>query len=305
MIQVERVRALELDHEAGASHTNRVEAASGLAVLGDTIYLVTDDELYLAVFAEMGRRRGRVVRMLSGDLPHDYGERKGEKPDLESLTPLPAFGRFEHGGLIALGSGSSEERRRGSFAAFEGDGSIGEIVELDIRPLVDRLQAEIPGLNLEGTAVTGDAFRVLQRGNEEGSSNAHIDLDLSGVCEAISSGAALSGDLVRGVVEHDLGRIRGTELCFSDADTLPGGCIAFSASAEPPEDDADGPSIGSAVGIMTADGRIAALEPLDVEVKVEGLAVRPESGGFAAYLVTDEDSPDVPSDLCRVKLPWV
>lgn len=305
MIQVERVRALELDHDAGASHTNHVEAASGLAVVGDTMYLVTDDELYLAVFAEMGRRRGRVVPILSGELPHDYGERKERKPDLESLTQLPAFARFKHGGLIALGSGSSNERRRGSFAALEGDGSIGEVVELDMGPLVDRLRGDIPGLNLEGTAVTGDAFRVLQRGNEEGSFNAHIDLDLSGICAAISAGVALSGDLVRAVVEHDLGRIRGIDLCFSDADTLPDGRIAFSASAEPLEDDGDGPSIGSAVGLMTSDGRIAALEPLDVEVKVEGLAVRPESGAFAAYLVTDEDSPDVSSDLCRVELPWI
>ena len=304
MIPVERVRALELEREAGATDTRRVEAASGLAVVEDTLYVVTDDELYVAIFRDMGAERGTVARMLPGELPRDYDDRKDEKPDLESLTPLPPFGRFAHGGLVAFGSGSSEDRCRGAFASFDPKGAIEEVVELQLGPLVEELQNRIEGLNLEGTAITGDVFRVLQRGNEEGSVNAHIDLDLAGLCRSIEEGAALSGDLVRDVREHDLVRIRGVDLCFSDADTLDDGRIVFSASAEPPEDGADGPSIGSAIGLMSSAGDIEQLEPIDIEIKVEGVAVRPEDGANAVYMVTDEDSPEVPSDLCRVELPW-
>lgn len=304
MIPVERVRALKLRHEAGASRTAHVEAASGLAIVGDTVYVVADDELYLAVFPDMARTPGTAVPILPGDLPHDYKERKDRKPDLESLTELAPFDRFEQGGLIALASGSSEDRRRGAFVALEGDGSLGEVVELDLGPLLDRLHDEIPGLNLEGTAVTADVFRVLQRGNEDGSFNAHIDLDLSGLHKAIAAGGSLPADLLVDVVRHDLGQIRGVQLCFSDADNLDDGRIAFSASAEPPKEAGDGPQIGSAVGVMTRAGRVEDVQPIDIEVKVEGLAVRPEDGVTWAYMVTDEDSPDIPSDLCRVKLPW-
>ena len=305
LIPVERVRALKLREPAGASQTDHVEAASGLAIVGDTVYTVADDELYLAIFTNMAREPGRVIPILSGELPHDYKERKERKPDLESLSPLAPFDRFEHGGLIALASGSSEDRRRGAFIALEADGSTGELVELDLGPLLDRLGDEIPGLNLEGTAVTGDVFRVLQRGNEEGSFNAHIDLDLQRLCAEVAADGRLTADLVVEVVKQDLGHIRGVQLCFSDADTLPDGRLAFSASAEPPQEAGDGPQIGSAVGVMTAGGEIQGLEPIDVEVKVEGLAARVEEGTTWAYMVTDEDSPDIPSDLCRVSLPWV
>lgn len=305
MIPVERVRALKLEERSGASQTNHVEAASGLAIVSGTVYVVTDDELYLAIFSDMARKPGRVVRVLSGELPHDYDERKKRKPDLESLSPLTAFDRFERGGLIALPSGSSEDRRRGAFAALDGDGSVAEVIELDVGPLLDRLHDEIPGLNLEGTAVTGDVFRVLQRGNEEDSFNAHIDLDLDGVCAAVADGAPLPAGLVVDIVRHDLGQIRGVDLCFSDADTLSDGRIAFSASAEPPREDGDGPQIGSAVGVMSAAGEVQALEPIDVQVKVEGLAVHREEDQVWAYMVTDEDSPDIPSDLCRCRLPWI
>ena len=304
MIPVERVRALKLAHKAGASQSEHVAAASGLAIVGDTVYVVADDELFLAVFPNMARDAGKATPILPGDLPHDYKERKERKPDLESLTELDPFDRFEHGGLVALASGSSEDRRRGAFIALDANGSLGEIVELDLGPLLDRLHDEIPGLNLEGTAVTGDVLRVLQRGNEDGSFNAHIDLDLAGLRDALATEGTLKGDLLVEVVKHELGQIRGVQLCFSDADTLPDGRIAFSASAEPPIEAGDGPQIGSAVGVMSPAGDVDDLQPIDIEVKVEGLAVAHEDDITWAYMVTDEDSPDIPSDLCRVKLPW-
>ena len=304
MIPVERVRALKLDHKAGASQSSHVAAASGLAIVGEMVYVVADDELFLAVFPDMARVPGKAIPILPGDLPHDYKERKEKKPDLESLTELDPFDRFEHGGLVALASGSSEDRRRGAFIGLGADGSPGEIVELDLGPLLDRLHDDIPGLNLEGTAVTGDVLRVLQRGNEDGSFNAHIDLDLNGLRSALAGEGTLKADLVVDVVKHGLGQIRGVQLCFSDADTLPDGRIAFSASAEPPIEAGDGPQIGSAVGVMSPAGDVDELQPIDIEVKVEGLAVRHEDDITWAYMVTDEDSPDMPSDLCRVKLPW-
>ena len=304
MIPMERVRPLELAEPAGPDDSRRVQAASGLVIVDQTLYVVSDDQLYLAMFPNMGRDVGRVVPLLEGSLPQDQSERKEDKPDLESLSPLAPFGRFGRGGLVTVGSGSSDRRVHGAFAAFADDGSIDEVMLLDARPLIEALDQRIPGLNLEGTAVTNDVFRVLQRGNEDGSFNAHIDLDLERLQEQISHGGPLTDELIVEIHKHDLGQMRGVPLCFSDADTLPDHRIVFSASAEPDAGDADGGSLGSAVGLMAADGEVVELEPVDVQVKVEGLAVIQIDGSIEAYMVTDEDDPEIPTDLWRLVLPW-
>ena len=303
MLPVERVRSLELVHDAGPTEVRYIAAASGLAVLNETLYVVADDELYIAVFRRMGEEKGDVLPLLEGHLPKSEDARQEEKPDLESLTPLDAFGDFEHGGLIALGSGSNEHRDHGAFAVLGENGDVTDTFRIDAAPLFAALRERVPGLNLEGTAVVGDNLRVLQRGDKEEATPAHIDLDLDGLQDALAERRSLSPDLVRDIHAHDLGRLRGVDLCFSDADTLPDGTIVFSASAESTGEGADGESIGSAVGVMTQDGQVLQLEPIDVEVKVEGLAARPTQSGIEAFMVTDQDDPHTPSDLWRVVIP--
>jgi hypothetical protein len=301
---MERVRPLKLAEPAGPDDSRRVQAASGLVIRDETLYVVSDDQLYLALFPNMGRDEGRVISLLEGHLSEDESQRKDDKPDLESLSPLEPFDRFSNGGLLTFGSGSSDKRVHGAFAAFAQDGTIADVVLLDVRPLLEVLHERIPGLNLEGTAVTKDVFRVLQRGNFDGSFNAHIDLGLERLCAQIAQGGPLTGDLVLDVHQHDLGQMRGVGLCFSDADTLPDQRIVFSASAEPDEGGGDGSSLGSAVGLMSPEGEILHLEPADVQVKVEGLAVVQAEGVIEAYMVTDEDDPEIPTDLWRLVLPW-
>ena len=303
MLPVSKITDLELARPAGASQTRKVEAASGLAIIEETVYVVADDEVYLAVFREMGRSSGEVVQILDFELPEAEKERKKHKPDLESLTPLSPFGRFEHGGLIALGSGSADERHFGAFAELRRDGSIGQVLQLDAAPLMANLNNRVEKLNLEGTAITGDAFRIFQRGNDPETINAHIDLDLQGVIDSVAAKRPLDGSLVRGIQEHDLGQIRGTRLCFSDADTLPDGRIIFSASAESEGEGIDGKPVGTAIGVMTSDGEITSLEPLGAETKVEGLAAKLEDGKVHAFMVTDNDDPDRPTALLLTVLP--
>jgi hypothetical protein len=303
MLPVEEVSELRLREPAGASGTTRVEAASGLAIIETTVYVIADDEAYLAVFEDMGRREGITTRLLPDRLPADPDERKGQKPDLESLTPLAPFGDFTHGGLIALGSGSGDGRHRGAFVSFGDDRGIDRVVELDAGPLFSELSKRIPELNLEGTAVTRDRFRILQRGNEPGSVDAHVDLDLGGLCDAVASEGSLGADLLVDIAEHELGQIHGTKLCFSDADTLPDGTIVFSASAETTSEEVDGAPVGSAVGVMTHDGEVLALEPIETETKVEGLAARRAGDDIHAFMVTDVDDPDRPTSLLRTILP--
>lgn len=303
MLPVEKVAELRLDHAEGATDTRRIEAASGLAIIGRTAYVIADDEAYLAVFRDMGRSAGATVELLDVDIPDDPAERKKHKPDLESLTPLPPFGAFDHGGIIALGSGSGRGRDLGAFAVLDGNGGIRAAIQLDTGPLMEELGRRIPKLNLEGTAIAGHALRVLQRGNDPDSFNAHIDLDLDGLMDTIQTSRILAADLIVDVHEHEVGRVRGTKLCFSDADTLPDGRIVFSASAETDEEGIDGQIAGSAVGLMEVDGDILWVEPIEVNTKVEGLAVTVEDDVTHAYMVSDEDDPERPSALLRTTIP--
>ena len=303
MLPVSKIADLRLARPSGASNNQHVEAASGLAILQDTVYVIADDEIYLAVFRSMGNAEGETVRLLDVEVSTDRKERKKHKPDLESLTPLAPFGNYPNGGLIALGSGSAAERHWASFAELDDEGGVASVLQLDAGPLMAELDRRVTKLNLEGTAVTGDSFRILQRGNDPEATNAHIDLDLDGILQAVSEGAPLSGDLVRDIEEHDLGQIRGTKLCFSDADTLHDGRIVFSASAESSGEGIDGQPMGTSIGLMTPEGEILGLEPITLETKVEGLAARIEEGAVAAYMVTDNDDPDQPTALLRTALP--
>ena len=303
MLPVEKVADLRLEHASGATETRGVEAASGLAIVGGRVYVIADDEAYLAVFGAMGSERGKTFPLLDVDIPTDDSQRKEHKPDLESLTPLSSFDRFAHGGILALGSGSGPGRHRGAFAVLTKDGDVDSVVQLDAGPLIEELAARIPKLNLEGTAVAADTLRVLQRGNDPEAFNAHIDLDLDALRDAIAANRPLGADLVTDIRQHGLGQLRGTTLCFSDADTLPDGRIVFSASAEAEGAGPDGQIGGSAVGVMSVEGEILSLQPIEVETKVEGLAALANDGVIHAYMVSDDDDPDNPSALLRTSIP--
>lgn len=303
MLPVEKIADLRLTQIEGATESRRIEAASGLALVEDVAYVIADDEAYIAVFRAMGREPGTTVDMIDVDIPTDPSERKKHKPDLESLTALKRFASFDNGGILALGSGSGPGRDIGAFAILAADGDVTSALQLDAGPLMAELDRRIPKLNLEGTAVTGDVMRVLQRGNDPDAYNAHIDLDLVGLKRAIAGSRTLGPDLIVDIKEHDLGLLRGTQLCFSDADTISDGRIVFSASAETSGSGPDGAIAGSAVGVMQPSGEIEVLEPIELDTKVEGLAARMDDGWIDAYMVSDNDDPDHPSSLMKTRLP--
>src|SRR5690349_13989277 len=85
-----------------------VSAASGLVAIAERLYVVADDEHFLATYDFAGRPLGRLA-LWPDALPDEHAERKRLKSDLEALTQLP------DGRLLALGSGSTPRRRRGAL----------------------------------------------------------------------------------------------------------------------------------------------------------------------------------------------
>lgn len=113
MIALTKIRELDIspaDTGVGRLH---LSAASGLVCLDSIICVIADDELHLGVFSLTSGKPGHLIRLFDGVLPQAKAARKRQKPDLEALARLPTFREFPHGALLAFGSGSRPNRRRG------------------------------------------------------------------------------------------------------------------------------------------------------------------------------------------------
>jgi hypothetical protein len=297
-MQVEIVRTLLLE---GGTH---LSAASGLAVIGDRLHVVADDENSLATFDVGDGTPGRLMRLFDGDLPTAHDHRKAAKPDFEALAPLPPFAGHPSGALLAVGSGSRDARCRAALLAIDMSGRIDVPVQIiDLTPLYAPLRQRFPDLNIEGAFVDGDRFCLLQRGHRGSPVNACIAFDWA-VVAAWLAGASSAPEPVA-IVEHELGTLDGVPLCFTDGAALPGGGWAFCAAAEDTSDSyADGTCLGSVVGVVDTDNTCRLIEPISVRCKAEGLAVTAEAGGLRVLLVTDADDRAAPASLLSGLLRW-
>ena len=300
MLHLVPVRALTLKGEADKSD-KFLSAASGLQKVGDDFHVVADDRLDLGTFRLDPQSAGSVRPLLQRlQLPQDEKERKAVKPDLESLTLL-RLGQEK--GLLALGSGSTENRRSGVFLALDEQDRPGEPIEFDLTPLYGALAGQFPELNIEGVAQFGDTLRLLQRGNGTSGPNAVLELDLAGAYQAASRGEPLTPNLLKTVKPVDLGTTPGSvgpvPWTFTDLAALPDGRAIFTAAAEDTDNPYDdGEILGSAVGILDKDGTLAEIHQVDQKIKIEGVTLDPDNG-YTPYFVTDADDPHKPAIMYR------
>jgi hypothetical protein len=298
MITLLKLRDLDLSAATSAGRPLYLSAASGLACLNSFIYVVADDELHLGVFRAADREPGHLIRLFDGALPDPKPDRKKQKPDFEALTLLPAYGDYPHGALLALGSGSTRDRRMGALLGLDAQGAVrGSPCVVDLSPLLAPLDDAFHSPNIEGAVVSGDELRLFQRGNKRHAENAIIRFALSAVLDALRSGRA---GAVRPSAIHmfDLGQIDGIPLCFTDAAALPDGAMVFTAIAENTDDAYhDGPCAGAAIGIADNDGHLQCLRPLERPYKVEGVDARRDGNVVRLLLVTDADDADIPAGL--------
>ena len=303
MIPVEHVSELAFAESGGDEHSNHISAASSLVRIGDTLFVVADDELQLGVFTSLGRDEGTRVTLMKSEPPESEEARKEDKADLESLIALPSAEGWPHGALFALGSGSGPKRNKGALIPLDADGApTQDRKEVDLSPLYDHIRKSIPELNIEGAVVLESSVWLLQRGDNAEGRNAVLTLDLAKMQRSIASGS-IDKDVLGETRFYDLGRLKGVDLAFSDASLLEDGRIAISASAEDSKGGSDGGYVGSALGVMTPDGDVISLEPVDLDVKLEGMTARIEGDQIVFMLVTDADAPEVPSPLLEAKIP--
>ena len=268
------------------------------------LYVVADDEVHLGAFPITGDHPGHLIRMIDSELPASSAERKKVKPDFEALTRLAPFDRYAYGALLALGSGSREQRRRAALLALDQRGVNATSVRLiDGAGMFEELDREIDDLNIEGAAVSGDRLILMHRGNKRHPANALIGVSLRAVLTAIVGGDSFPKFPILSLRHYDLGAVEGIPLCFSDGVALPDGKLVFSAVAEDTSDNYnDGPCIAAAIGMIGTDGEIVALDYLDTACKVEGVHAERDGPVIKLWLVTDADDATIPAVLLTGEL---
>lgn len=305
MIHPTKIRELLLSHATSEKRAPHLAAASGLVNIDRTLYVVADDENHLGIFSADTHAPGDLIRLFEGTLPEKTKKRKAEKRDLETLTHLPAFAGYAHGALLALGSGSKPNRATGVLLGLGANGQVNVAPQhIDLASLYDDLRNEFDALNIEGAVVSGNDFVLLQRGNK-GSKNGLIRFPIAAFLSDLAAGKAprLHGAPTSLIV--DLGNVNDVPLCFTDGAALANGALLFTAAAEDTDNAIDdGMCIGSAIGIINADGKIARIERIEPAYKVEGVVASIRDQHLHVQLVTDGDDASKPAWLLSVVLPW-
>lgn len=298
MIVLTKLRELNISAADAGIRPLHLSAASGLVCLNSIMYVVADDELHLGVFSVADRKPGHLTRLFDGVLPETKAARKRQKPDLEALACLPAFRDFPDGALLAFGSGSRPNRRRGVLLRLDPHGAIcGSPRSLDLSPILVPLSEEFSEVNIEGAVVVADELRLFQRGNKGQAGNAIIRYQLSTVLDALQS-ERIDAIKPSAVGRLDLGSIQGVPFSFTDAAALPNGNMVFSAVAEDTEDAIrDGPCVGAAIGIADNNGNLRSLHRLDRPYKIEGIHAQLDENRLDLLLVTDADNAEIPAVL--------
>ncbi len=302
MLSLTKIRTLDL--AATGDMPPHLSAASGLACPGAFFYVVADDELHLGVFPAAGTAPGHLLRLFAGELPTAKAERKRHKPDLEAIAQLPPFGDCPHGALLALGSGSERNRRRGALLRLDAHGAIvGAPRIVDAASMIAGLDRHFPNLNIEGAVAIDGELRLLQRANKQHRRNAIVRYSLALALDALQRGAAIEPSNIDTI---DLGVIDGVPLSLTDGAGLSDGRMVFTAVAEDTADSYnDGACLGAAIGIAARDGTVTFLDRIDGCHKVEGVSARIDGDSLRLILVTDADDRAVPASLFGITIPNV
>jgi hypothetical protein len=304
VLQVQKLRELNLRKPPQAGRPAHLSAASGLVRAGEFLYVVADDEHHLGVFPALGNERGSLLRLRPGDLPDSKATRKALKPDLEALALLPAFTDHPFGALLAVGSGSRPNRRAGFLMGLDAQGAVSRTPRmLDLAGIFAAIADRVDDINIEGATISGERLRLLQRGNKGKGRNAVIDFDLPSLLRSLQSSSAAADARLLEISWFDLGVVEGVPLSFSDGATLADGSLIFTAIAEDTDDSyADGRCVGAAIGIIDTSGKLQRLQRLAQPLKIEGIAAHATGHVIRLLLVTDADDASIPASLYSAEL---
>ncbi len=284
-----------------------VRAASGLVWFRDRLFIIQDDNQFIGVWTPGPEGALAGGRVESWTLAAGAGARRRfeehlgnrlDKSDFEACTVVAAP---EGERLLVLGSGSLPRRE---LALLTDPVSRPRAAPVLVPRLFAAVRAALdlaPGvMNLEGACVMNDLLWLYQRGPAP----AAVAFDLAEVLAAIGGGAP--GLAPRAVRRLDLGSVEGCPFGVSDVAPWTRERTVFLAVAENtanPVDDGEilGTLLGVIDGEVVSSARLLDERGAPARVKAEGVAADPSDPSHV-LVALDADDPDVPAELCRVRL---
>src|SRR5665809_20077 len=144
MIGLKKVRDLSAVDQDGNERNLPIAAASALVRVKNQLLVLSDDEREMAIFEDGSNEPGTLIKVMEGTTPSSPDQRADHKPDFECMAHFEAFGRFEHGAILALASGSAPDRDRATLLKLTSDGRPGSDFEIvDLGPLYYHLRADL------------------------------------------------------------------------------------------------------------------------------------------------------------------
>lgn len=288
----------DLNIKQNGQQSGFLSPASGVVKLGDRVFVISADTLKLAEFSlENLEQPGNLLDMVSpnGSLS---GFENGEehKPEFESLIHLSPEEIGPQGALLAVPSGTSTDKRTGVLLMLDESGSVESQKSVDFTSLYHALSYKIPDLKIEGAVCGTEKVFLFQRGNNNGSRNAVIELHKDRFLDCLRFFASVESISLSEVTDCELDSIDGARLGFTDAATLDDGRIVFTAAAEEA-----GKCKGFAIGLMSKELKVLKLKKFDRGPQIEGIfaeSLKPP----LLWMVFDKTSPETPSTLYTMVL---
>jgi hypothetical protein len=276
-------------------------SASGVEIVGDTVYIIGDDSPYLYRFGAAELQPGQAITLF--DTAHFSAGRipKLLKPDLECLTALTDAATGETG-LLACGSGATPAREKGFWVPIgSGKEPVVTVYPVGLGPLYAKLREALPAgvtLNLEAAAATATELVLFQRTVGSTAGNWLFRLPLPAFLDFLHH-RTQQPPTVR-TQRYELPTINRKPAGFSGACFFEGHLFVTASVEDTLDAIADGEVLGSFVGILDAarpgdsQGAFARLElpgQQPYRGKVESVAVRRAlgKGHYELLLVTDDD----------------
>ncbi len=272
--------------------------ASGLVKLGDRVFIVSAETLTLAEFSLANLNEpGNLHQLLPKDsfLPLD-GSDRAAKPVFESLVHLTSEDYSPGGALLAVPSGTSPDKCTGVLLILDETGKVETQKLVDFSSLYCSLAAKVPELNIEGAVCGKEKVFLFQRGNNNGSRNAVIEIYKDRFIDCLRYFASVESIALASITDCELDGIAGFRLGFTDAATLDDGRIVFTAAAEE-----HGSCKGFAIGLMSKELKILKLKKFDKGPQIEGIFAESQKPPLL-WMVFDKVAPETPSSLYTMVL---
>jgi len=277
-----------------------ISAASGLVLFKEKFFVVSDDELHLAIFPKNNIERGTLFTFVDEVLPIEAKERKKQKPDWEALVLLPKTPNDNYDSLLLIPSGSTKKRFLGFLIYLDNEGMPFEAKSVDFTELYRELGHKFSELNIEGATIAGEELKLFQRGNGVLKQNGIINLNLLKIRSCLQSSGILQipSDSIISTKNLDLGCMGKTIIGPGDATTIRNEKILLVGSAEDSENTYDdGAIVGAGIGLLNQASVVEWFIPFRDKIKPEGVAVEEDEFKIKVYIVTDPDDADQASTV--------